>query len=680
MKWLFGIVVIVAVFLFGNTSAHALGGYPKLPYSKGQSFLVTQGYDTLPTHINKDEYALDLTQHGCDAYQKPVVATLSGTVMVAQEQGYNGGYGTEIVIDHGGALISRYAHMIPGSIDFSVGQTVRQGQIIGRVGDTGLVAGLACLAHPGTHLHFAMGIRGSDGSLRAFDPEPISNYRNIVEGKWYLSDNILEDSVLGIVLGASTTATSVVTTSSEASDSIILPPPPTLSIPIGGVSMTPSVPIVMPAPALFSVPPPQPSSTPSGPPVAASSSLPSQNDSSSIIYAQAVNNDKSAQSWYDDNWYDLGSGFSGTLNSLTLMGRVSAKDFFASHIFLQEFKDKDYTAMVQQFTISDNAPFTYDMATTTFSDLSILLKPYFYYRLSTIQDYQNRSVVLAGTSATGTMMSDNFVYGVGRVEYTGTFFPYMIMQGVAATSTLSPPLLTAPTNLTTTFNPTNLQLDLGWSTSSDPDWNANPLNYEINYSTTSTLNDSGWGATLPLSLDVGNAYLLGVRATDNFGDISAMATTTWNFPSGFVPYYLSSGESYANQEFMVNTTTVLDSIKIFTANFGTGARNPDAAVCSLAIFYSEATSTYRTIAADNGFSGYSCAGNLTYSFASTSPTLLADTPYQWIFQAQTGNPSTQASVQFYGTKDNSAGGPFSDISLVNARFILNSSSGVIFAN
>ena len=52
----------------------------KLPYVKGQSFLVTQGYNTPPTHIKKDSYALDLTQNGCDAYGMPVVAPVTSTM------------------------------------------------------------------------------------------------------------------------------------------------------------------------------------------------------------------------------------------------------------------------------------------------------------------------------------------------------------------------------------------------------------------------------------------------------------------------------------------------------------------------------------------------------------------------------------------------------------------------
>ena len=60
--------------------------------------------------------------------------------------------------------------------------------------------------------------------------------------------------------------------------------------------------------------------------------------------------------------------------------------------------------------------------------------------------------------------------------------------------------------------------------------------------------------------------------------------------------------------------------------------------------------------------------------------LLAGTSYQWIFQAQTGNPSTLASVQMYGTASDTVGGPFSDLELANARFIVRDPNGVILAN
>ena len=53
-------------------------------------------------------------------------------------------YGTSVVIDHGHGLISRYAHL--DSYAVKVGQTVARGDVIGAVGETGLVTG--------PHLHF----------------------------------------------------------------------------------------------------------------------------------------------------------------------------------------------------------------------------------------------------------------------------------------------------------------------------------------------------------------------------------------------------------------------------------------------------------------------------------------------------------------------------------------------
>lgn len=80
----------------------------------------------------------------------PVIASASGTVVTA----YSGwrGYGHTVVIDHGGGIKTRYAHMYPGSIAVRVGQKVYQGQQIGRIGSTG--------NSTGPHLHFEMLIGG----------------------------------------------------------------------------------------------------------------------------------------------------------------------------------------------------------------------------------------------------------------------------------------------------------------------------------------------------------------------------------------------------------------------------------------------------------------------------------------------------------------------------------------
>jgi murein DD-endopeptidase MepM/ murein hydrolase activator NlpD len=75
----------------------------------------------------------------------PVVAGASGSVTFA---GVQNGYGNLVVIDHGGALTTRYGHL--SYIDVTQGQTVARGQFIGRVGSTG--------RSTGPHLHYEIRI------------------------------------------------------------------------------------------------------------------------------------------------------------------------------------------------------------------------------------------------------------------------------------------------------------------------------------------------------------------------------------------------------------------------------------------------------------------------------------------------------------------------------------------
>jgi murein DD-endopeptidase MepM/ murein hydrolase activator NlpD len=82
-----------------------------------------------------------------------VRATADGVVSAA---GWNGGYGRSVDVDHGNGLTSRYAHL--SAIDVRVGQSVKCGQIIGRLGTSG--------RSTGPHLHYETRIRGE-----AVDPQ-----------------------------------------------------------------------------------------------------------------------------------------------------------------------------------------------------------------------------------------------------------------------------------------------------------------------------------------------------------------------------------------------------------------------------------------------------------------------------------------------------------------------------
>lgn len=80
-----------------------------------------------------------------------ILASQGGTVITA---GWNaGGYGNYVVVDHGNGYKTWYGHMVTGSLAVKAGDVVKQGQKLGRMGNTG--------RSTGTHLHFE--IRTKDG-------------------------------------------------------------------------------------------------------------------------------------------------------------------------------------------------------------------------------------------------------------------------------------------------------------------------------------------------------------------------------------------------------------------------------------------------------------------------------------------------------------------------------------
>jgi murein DD-endopeptidase MepM/ murein hydrolase activator NlpD len=83
----------------------------------------------------------------------PILVTANGTVTTA---GWTGGYGKMVEVDHGNGFSTRYGHM--SEIDVKVGQQVKLGQSLGKVGTTG--------RSTGPHLHYETRIDGE-----AVDPQ-----------------------------------------------------------------------------------------------------------------------------------------------------------------------------------------------------------------------------------------------------------------------------------------------------------------------------------------------------------------------------------------------------------------------------------------------------------------------------------------------------------------------------
>ena len=77
----------------------------------------------------------------------PVKSTASGTVSHA---GWQGGYGKLVEIEHGNGLATRYGHL--SEIDVRVGQYIKIGQVVGKIGSTG--------RSTGPHLHYETRVEG----------------------------------------------------------------------------------------------------------------------------------------------------------------------------------------------------------------------------------------------------------------------------------------------------------------------------------------------------------------------------------------------------------------------------------------------------------------------------------------------------------------------------------------
>jgi hypothetical protein len=396
------------------------------------------------------------------------------------------------------------------------------------------------------------------------------------------------------------------------------------------------------------------------------SSTASSTETAAILPYQPIDSSLSHSSHYSNNWYQLGTGFSGVLHRLTLKGMVDQPDYFSSAVWIKEFKDPNYTHLIKTMTVSDNAPFTHELATTTFDNLSIVLKPYFFYRLDTYQGYQNRSVILAGDASTGTAMWNSF--GTGRVETIYPFLPFMISEGEKLSSTAPPPL-TPPGNLSFSPDLFNFVLGFSWSSSTDPDWPENPLHYEINYSTSTTLEEGNWqsvGANLSASIPIAfnNSYTVGVRALDDFGAVSSSTLGSWSFPEGFVPplVQLDHGQLLGGggfQKITPSTALTIDSVFLW-------AKASQGFYCCSASYvaiYADADGAPGALVATSTPAGFyaSQSGELEYRF--TPPLAFSAGNSYWIQAISIGAPFTyngdhSNGMDFFGSSGDAYAGGF----------------------
>lgn len=123
----------------------------RLPYPKGETYTVDQGFGGKYSHQGALQHALDFNMpKGSEIY-----AARGGTVAMMKEDSRKGGdsedmmeFANFITILHDDGTFADYAHLKYIGVEVKVGQKVRPGQLIGYSGATGYASG--------PHLHLVV--------------------------------------------------------------------------------------------------------------------------------------------------------------------------------------------------------------------------------------------------------------------------------------------------------------------------------------------------------------------------------------------------------------------------------------------------------------------------------------------------------------------------------------------
>lgn len=131
----------------------------ELPFPRGKSFVVGQGFHGDFTHSGNDAFAVDFDM----PEGTPVLAARAGTVEVVADQFSGGGLdpglrqrANVVLVRHADGTYGEYVHLRQGGARVRVGQKVKAGDPIGWSGNVGYSRG--------PHLHFAVfrAVSGTD--------------------------------------------------------------------------------------------------------------------------------------------------------------------------------------------------------------------------------------------------------------------------------------------------------------------------------------------------------------------------------------------------------------------------------------------------------------------------------------------------------------------------------------
>jgi len=164
----------------------------RLPFGDGESWHVSQGNNSSPTHNGNEAYAWDFNKDGTSCNEdkgEPVFAPASGKITSAGW--YSNAWGNIIIINYGNGYYGRIAHVLNDQafpIKVKVGQYVFAGELIGYNGDTGTSAGGCAHIHYQTENASGVSLDPIANNIKFIDPGVPSNGVP-VEGGQYISLN-----------------------------------------------------------------------------------------------------------------------------------------------------------------------------------------------------------------------------------------------------------------------------------------------------------------------------------------------------------------------------------------------------------------------------------------------------------------------------------------------------------
>ncbi len=153
-------------FRFGDPNVAPSEYHYALPFPRGQTFSVLQGFHGGFSHHGSNEFAVDFD---CPV-ATPVLAARPGIVVVANATAQGSGTTPEfleykrtnfVIVMHDDGTLGEYMHLAPASVQVKPGQRVERGQELALSGNTGFSST--------PHLHFQVMTAARDGiTARSF--------------------------------------------------------------------------------------------------------------------------------------------------------------------------------------------------------------------------------------------------------------------------------------------------------------------------------------------------------------------------------------------------------------------------------------------------------------------------------------------------------------------------------